>query len=188
MSERTLSTTSIQVHVILLLAMFVCVTSLHFFVLINVGSVIGFTNLGEINDHLLAYEKLVDSSRGNEAEEHEDVAKSMLVLMVRGLFTRLKFAYAQFPCSSVCGYQLYDIFWEAVQRLERCGFTVLACTCDGLSANRTFIGLHGTTNGVSKTLNPYAEEERYVYFFLDPPHLMKTTRNCWASDKRLLWV
>jgi len=28
------------------------------------------------------------------------MAKSMLVFMVRGLFTKLKFAYAQFPCSS----------------------------------------------------------------------------------------
>ncbi len=146
----------------------------------------GFTNLGEINNHLMAFEKYVEN--GGDEEEHEDVAKLMLVLMVRGLFTKMKFAYAQFPCSSICAYQLYDLFWEAVERLERCGFKVLACTCDGLSANRTFISLHGTIDSVSKTVNPHAEDTRYMYFILDPPHLMKTTRNCWASDKRLLWV
>ena len=134
---------------------------------IFIGSAIGFTNLGEINDHLMAFEKYVEDAG---KEENGDIAKSMLVLMVCGLFTKLKFAYAQFPCSSICAYQVHDIFWEAVDRLEKCGLKVLACTCDGLSANRTFIGLHGTINGVSKALNPYAEDLRHIFFLLDPPH------------------
>lgn len=36
----------------------------------------------------------------DDDDEKEDVAKTMLVLMVRGLFTKLQFVYAQFPCSS----------------------------------------------------------------------------------------
>lgn len=35
-----------------------------------------------------------------------------------GLFSDLKFAYAQFPVSSVCGDQLFEPFWNAVSRLE----------------------------------------------------------------------
>ncbi len=117
-----------------------------------------------------------------------ELAKSMMVIMVRGLFTKLQFAYAQFPCASVCGYHLYDIFWEAVQRLERCGFKVMACTCDGLSVNRNFFKLHNKEKSVHKVRNPYSEEKRYIFFMSDPPHLIKTTRNCWNSTKRLMWV
>ena len=49
----------------------------------------------------------------NEGKEKEKLAKSMMVIMVWGLFTKLQFAYAQFSCASVCGYHLCDIFWEA---------------------------------------------------------------------------
>lgn len=87
----------------------------------------------------------------------------------------------------MCGYHLYDIFGEAVQRLERCGFKVMACTCDGLSVNRNFFKLHNKEKGVHKVRNPYSEEKRYIFFMSDPPHLIKTTRNCWNSTKRLMW-
>ncbi len=94
----------------------------------------------------------------------------------------------QFPCHKLLGYELYDIFWGAVERLERCGFNVLACTYDGLSVNRRFFKLHGTGDMVHKARNPFADDNRYVYFFSDPPHLVKTVRNCWYSSKRLMWV
>ncbi len=149
-----------------------------------VGAIVGFSDLGDLNNHLLAYEKSVTK----DGEEKEEVAKSMMVVMVRGLFTKFQFAYAQFSCATVCGYHLYDIFWEAVERLERCGFRVLGCTCDGLSVNRTFFKLHHTDKSIYKVINPYAEEKRYIFFFSDPPHLIKTTRNCWANSKRLMWV
>ena len=86
--------------------------------------------------------------------EEESLAKSMLVLMVRGLFSKLQFAYATFPCASLSGCQLYPIFWEAVERLERCGFRVLGCTCDGLSANWCF----------------FKEKDKYVLIIFDEMH------------------
>ena len=54
----------------------------------------------------------------------EPLASSMLVIMVRGLFTKLQFPYAQFPCASVSGDLLFDPFWEAVSRIERLGLKV----------------------------------------------------------------
>ena len=144
--------------------------------LVNSGAIVGFTNLGNATScwHMRSTLKMVLRRRKR--------------WLSRGLFTKLQFAYAQFPCSSVCGYHMYDIFWEAVERLERCEFRVLACTCDGLSVNRNFFKLHGDNNAVHKVLNPYANDGRFIFFLSDPPHLIKTTRNCWASKKRLMWV
>lgn len=148
------------------------------------GSIIGFTNLGEVNAELAAFEKSLEE----DSMTHEPLANSMLVMMVRGLFSKLQFPYAQFPCTKLRAYELYDIFWEAVERLERCGFSVLACTCDGLSVNRSFFKLHGSGECVYKVINPYSQDKRYLFFISDPPHLIKTVRNSWHSNKRLLWV
>ena len=65
----------------------------------HVGVLTGFTNLGEINSHLAAYESQVSGSRA----ETEVLAHSMLVIMVRGLFSKFEFPYAQFPCSDLTG-------------------------------------------------------------------------------------
>ena len=82
--------------------------------------------------------------------------------------------------------------WEAVFRLENMGFTVLGVCCDGLAANRRLFSLHcpGSGRPVHKVVNPHAHdgEKRYFFFLSDPPHLMKTVRNCWANYKRNLWV
>lgn len=121
-----------------------------------------------------------------EGEDNEDkLADHMLVFMVRGLFNSLQFPYAQFPCCDLSGERMYDVFWEAVGRLERCGFSVMALICDGLAANRRPFRLHnpGAKPGqVYKVQNPYSED-RDLYFISDPPHLMKTVRNAWSNSK-----
>jgi hypothetical protein len=86
--------------------------------------------MGDINEHLAAYEKSLESGDEDYAVP---LAKSILVLMVKGLFSSLKFRYAQFPCSTVRGSQLYPIVWEAVCYLDMLGFRVLGLTCDGLA-------------------------------------------------------
>ena len=67
-------------------------------------------------------------------------------------------------------------------------FQVLFATFDGASVNRKLIKLHGLTSKelTHKVINPYSSESRYLYFISDPPHLMKTTRNCWFNNN--LWV
>ena len=72
------------------------------------GALIGFANLGEINSHLLEFERSVDVT----APHSEPLANSMIVFMVRGLFTRLQFPYAQFPSIKVSGDLLFEPFWE----------------------------------------------------------------------------
>lgn len=153
----------------------------------------GFVQLGEVNDAIQELEQ----NMSNDIHIPK-VATHVLGVMVRGLFTNLKFPYAHFPTADLTGECLFTVLWEAIERLERLGFKVIGLTGDGASPNRKFFRLHSKLasdsdliNGVCyRTINPYADE-RYVYFFSDVPHLIKTTRNCWSHSNgktRNMWV
>ena len=152
--------------------------------------VIGFVNMGDIGDHLDQLERDI----GNEKTPH--VATHVLTLMIRGIFFHLHFPYATFATTTIKSDYLFLIVWEAIERLEKCGFKVIVVTADGASPNRKFFRMHQSDkdDGLCyKTKNPYASDERYVYFMSDVPHLLKTTRNCWShssghGNTRNLWV
>ena len=161
----------------------------------NECRIIGFIDLGPVNNAFASFERTLDESGSRTAP----IAKQILVFMVRGIFMKLKFPYAQFPTSGVSGSSLFFLAWEVVRNLEVAGFKVVSLTGDGASPNRRFFQLHYRACGLSrsdcvhKVLNPYSKEKRYIYFFSDVPHLMKTVRNCWSnscghSHKRSLWV
>ena len=154
----------------------------------HTNTLVGFANLGEINSHLLKFEKSLQTDTSSDGLE--PLAKTMMVMMVRGLCSRLKFPYIQFPCNKVTGDVLFQPFWEAVRRIEFLGLKVVATTADGASTNRHFFRLHDLSSNTMPhmTENPYASEERHIYFFSDVPHLLKTVRNGLASNKRSLWV
>ena len=80
----------------------------------NTGTLVGFMNMGDINTHLLAFEHSLKQDTSKP-----QLATTMVMFMVQGLFTQLSFPYAQFPSSNVTGELLFDPFWEAVYRLER---------------------------------------------------------------------
>ena len=157
------------------------------------GEVVGFVNVGDVNNQLLQFEREWTSKSNGQPP----LATHMLTFMVRGLLSDLEFPYTQFASSSMSGDQLYSLVWGCVRRLEACGFKVIALTCDGGSPNRKFYNmmrLNGVEGHVYKTVNPYSNEEnRPIFFISDPPHLIKTVRNCWSNSfghtrTRQLWV
>ena len=92
------------------------------------------------------------------------LANLMLVFMVRGLLSNLQFPYAQFPCTTLTGKQIFVPFWEAVSRLERCGFGI---TADGLFVNRHYFKLNGdsiTDNPVHKTSVAFVDSRDHRLF------------------------
>lgn len=114
--------------------------------------------------------------------------------LVKVLEVNLRIVYVEYNVSNqnlfFTGDQMFNPFWESVSRLERCGFKVMGLTCDGLSANRLLYKLHVPKGKklVNSVTNPYASPSRPLFFFSDPPHLMKTVRNAWANYKRKLEV
>ncbi len=135
------------------------------------GTLIGFTNLGETNNHLLQFQSSLSGDTFPQS-----LAKTMLVIMVRGLFSKLKFPYAQFSCATLSGDLLVGPVWEAISRLERQGLRVLALTCDGASTSRRMWKMHGQgsekgSEKMYKVNNIFATEAvRPLYFISDPPH------------------
>ena len=95
--------------------------------------------------------------------------------------------------------EIFVLFWRCVAILEMsCNLKVIAATSDGASSNRKLIKMHRDTDGggnkdvIYRAKNVYAEDDRFIYFFADPPHLIKTSRGCVANsgagkNSRLLW-
>jgi len=153
----------------------------------STGAITGFVDLGDMNNHFSDLENLI--SNGENKHSHHPLAKTLVVFMVRGAVTNLVFPYALYPASSPRGCDLFPLLWKVIARLTRNGFHTLAVTCDGASCNRSLFKLHSIKGGpVYKTLNIFSAEEEWIYFISDPPHLLKTIRNCFADPKRNLWV
>ena len=133
--------------------------------------------LGNANNKLLEFEAATNR------DTDRPLANSMLVFMVRGLFSNLAFPYVQFSCNSLTGDLLVDPVWEAKSRLERTGFQVMSLTCHGVSSNWRFWQLHSEESGVVyKVPNVYASEPCFLYFISDPSHLIKIS---WNNRKRV---
>ena len=154
------------------------------------GQLTGFVELGDIDSLLNEFEQcsLQDSE---SPKKPVTLAKTIVVFMIRGLLTNLLFPYTVFPVNSLKGHNLFPLVWEVIGRLTLHGFRIFAITCDGASVNRKMFQMHtcGTRKEkVYKTVNIYCKEQHSIYFISDPPHLLKTLRNCFANFNRHLWV
>eukprot|EP00794_Sanderia_malayensis_P002699 gene2699-3120_t len=143
----------------------------------HTGDLIGFVNLGDPELNFATLKK------SNELASH------VLVFLLRSIVNPLKFSFANFATTNAKSTQLFPLFWKAVGILEdKCGVKVVGVTSDGASANRSMYRMHlhmtrvedinADVDVVYRTRNVMAEEERYIYFLSDVPHLLKTARNC----------
>ena len=85
--------------------------------------------------------------------------------MVKGLFQKLNYPYAQFVCANLSADLLFDPVWEAISRLERLGFKVLAITRDGASANRHLWKLAGEMKQHTKCRTLMLRNHLVLYFW-----------------------
>ena len=75
-------------------------------------------------------------------------------------------------------------FRKAISVLEiTCKFLVITVVLDGVSPNSKFCSLHApldelNTKNVTYRTSSLLESKRYIWFFADGPHLLKTARNC----------
>ncbi|CAC5399626.1 unnamed protein product [Mytilus coruscus] len=127
----------------------------------HTGELIGYCNLDKVGNQIMDMERSFKEGSSN------DIAKYMLVLMVRDVATDLKFPLAGFATLSITADFLCPIIWKAIRILETSAaqLKVLFLTCDGASANRIFLNLQGQVNDfVYFTENPFSEDVRKIYF------------------------
>ena len=146
----------------------------------HTGDLIGFVDLGDTE---LNYATL---------QKTDQIASHVLVFLVPSIVNPMKFSLANFDIINATSVQLFPLFWKAVGILEEnVRMKVVGVTSDGPSPNRTMYRMHlhmirikdmsVDVDVTYRTLN-MAEEERYIYFISDPPHLIKTARNCLANS------
>ena len=71
----------------------------------HTGALVGYADLGETNNILLDYEQHLE----NSGRTPRPLAKCMLVFMIRGLFTSLKFPYIQYLVLKVLIFSLWFV-------------------------------------------------------------------------------
>ena len=97
--------------------------------------VIGFVDVGTINNTLQLYERTLQ----DEAQQSKPViAKHMLVFMVRGLFVSIQFPYAQYTTTDLSADVLFPLVWDVVRHLEAVELKVICLTGDKGSCNPKF--------------------------------------------------
>ncbi len=158
------------------------------------GRLIGFVDLGDPDINYSTFDKI-------------EPATHVLAFYVRGITTKLQFMLGYFFTRDVVSYQLMPLFWRGVAILQlKANLNVIAAVSDGASPNRKFCQLHTYIGGkldntevVYKTKNLFAPG-KWIWFFADAPHLLKTARNClhnsgsglksrymWNNSQFLLW-
>ena len=151
------------------------------------GKLVGFCEMGEINDEIEKFIKAMESQAATEKQSLEpgsdrNIAKYVIVFMVRGIFSNLQYAFGHFASEGFDSDQIFPCALEAIRILESIGLCVRAITADGASPNRKSFNLHKLENqenvkdGVVYWTYPWAPL-RKIYLICDVPHLIKTTRN-----------
>ena len=95
----------------------------------HTGELLGFVDLGDIDTN---YATLKDV---------QQLATHVLVFLVKSIVNPLSFSLATFATNGATAYQIFPIFWKAVNILENMDLKVKAATADGAPSNRKFFRL-----------------------------------------------
>ena len=126
----------------------------------HTGELIGFVDLGDIK---LNYATLKDVKK---------LATHILVFLVKSVVIPLSYSFATHGATGTTSFQLFPLFWRAVDILEDIGLKVIAATADGALPNRKFFRMHKPFDGdaetaaIYRTKHLYSEDDRYIFFLL----------------------
>ncbi|KAK3921442.1 Transposable element P transposase [Frankliniella fusca] len=137
------------------------------------GEVVGFSCFNEIENSVAQLEAHL---QGQEMKKEK--AKKVLVFMHE--------VVAIYPTVELNAQQLYTRVWDVIYNLETRDIRVLSLIFDGASCNKKFKMMHvkldSSSDFVYSTKNVASPENRPLFFIVDPPHLIKTIRNCFSNS------
>ena len=139
-------------------------------------NLIGFVDLGDTHTKFATLDNV------------KELATLFLVFLVTGIVNPLSYTLATFATTGVKSFQIIPMFWKAILYLEKCGLKEVSCTADGASSNRNIFRIHKALeckagkDVVYRAKNIHAKKNRFISFFCDVSHLMKTARNCISNS------
>ena len=131
------------------------------------GELIGFVDLGDININYATLKNV------------ENLATHVLVFLVKSIVNPLSFSFASFATTGILAHQIMPIFWKAVCYLEQIDLHVIAATADGADGAE---GDSAVKDVIYRAKNIHSKDNRFIYFFADVPHIIKTARNCLSNS------
>ncbi|KAK3916488.1 Transposable element P transposase, partial [Frankliniella fusca] len=148
----------------------------------STGEVVGYTNLSTVESELAELEANVSKSSFLNKP-----ATKVLMYMAQGVSTEIIGIVGAYSTDTLTANQLYSRTWNIIYRLESSGLKVLSLICDGAAMNKKFMKMNSAwdtnQNFVHATENlASCDERRAIYFIIDPPHILKTVRNCLANS------
>lgn len=145
-----------------------------------------------VDTKTLTYKGLINFGEdGEQSKDMTEKANHCLVLMFQSLNESNTQPIAVFASKGpVKGDVLAKLVVKAIALMEGIGAKIHGVVSDGASTNRKFWSLLGVNASKAKLRNFFEHPTirgRKVFVFSDPPHLIKTIRNCF-SEKRVLQV
>ena len=120
----------------------------------------------------------VDAVAGTEASKSkavDNLATHVLQFFFRSTFFDFDYPCAFFLTKNTTAFEINRLFWLGVSMLHIYGFDVIISCCDGASSNRSFVEINTGDNKKCSCFNPFTGKP--LFFFSDPPHLIKKLRN-----------
>ncbi|XP_026290481.2 uncharacterized protein LOC113215119 [Frankliniella occidentalis] len=153
----------------------------------STGEMLGYVKLSEAEQEMENLMHVIQDK--NPKKEDPQTAKRILAYMVKGVTNDVKEVVACYTTHSPTKEFLFDRTWDVITHCELAGIHILSVVCDGSAVNRGFIQMHTPTNperqlksGVVFACKNLCVPDRELFFFSDPPHLIKTLRNCFAKS------
>ncbi|KAK3921575.1 Transposable element P transposase, partial [Frankliniella fusca] len=164
------------------------------------GELIGYLKLNEVEIAL----KELENEMASAEPQKPLLAKKVLVYMLQGININIHEVVGLFSTTDVTSVQIFSRTWDLIYHLEARSMKIICLICDGASPNKKFFNMHvpwdSQVRYVYATKHLYAEEIRPIFFMVDPPHLLKTIRNClsnsfahfcsrkmWKNNQTLTW-
>lgn len=120
-------------------------------------------------------------------DEPLPVATHAIVIMLNGINVQLTIPIAHFFITALCAEEKAVLICSILKALSEIGVRVFTITADGLSSNAAAIDILGASFKFNN-LKPYFKnpfDGHTIYYFFDPPHMIKLVRNCIGECKTL---
>lgn len=112
---------------------------------------------------------------GKSVNLPNELAKTVLGIMICSLFGGKQFLYKALPVTGLDANFQYDQTVQTIEKIKKCGGSVVAIICDNNKVNKKFFGMFNLRNNWCTNDN--------IFLLYDFVHLIKSIRNNWLTEK-----